>query len=246
MESKLEHLEELVKSEFFQAAYEYVSSEGLDRITTHNVSLRVYFCLYKIMSHVQSPYHNPNKAVVALKKNIERGCTKSISELGRCKLFGLGEDKDVAEAEDLFRRSAKEIQSLFYIAEIHSKGMLDVGGEAFYDYEEAKPHYLAVYKSDSDEKFASGLSYVSIVSSEDSPSKEDRIEMFFILSDLIEQGYESAYLFMVKKTFSDFISATKRLAENSRTGKFKNNLVMDKMLKDIQVSNRKWLAFLNT
>jgi TPR repeat protein len=246
MKSKLEHLEGLVKNECFQAAYEYVSAEGLDRVTTQDVALRVYFCLYKIMGHAQSPYYNPSKAVTALKKNIKRSCTKSISELGRCKLFGLGVDKDVAEAEDLFRRSANEIQSSFYIAEIHSKGMIDIKGEAFYDYEEAKPHYLAVYKSNSDEKFASGLSYVSIVSSEDSPSKEDRIEMFLILSDLVDQGYEAAYLFMAKQTFSDFIDATKRLAENSRTGKFKNNLIMDKMLKDIQVSHRKWLAFLNT
>ena len=146
----------------------------------------------------------------------------------------------------MFRRSAKEIQSSFYIAEIHSKGMLKVDGDAFFDLDEAKPHYLEVYKSDSDKKFSSGLSYVSIVSSEESPSREDRVEMFLILSDLVEQGYEAAYLFMAKQSFSDFIGATKRLAENSRTGKFKNNLVMDKMVTDIEVVNRKWLAFLNS
>jgi hypothetical protein len=245
MESKLLHLEGLVKNNSFQSAYEYISAEALERVSTQSVSLRVYFCLYRIMSNTESPFYNTSKAMAALKKNIERGCTKSISEFGRCKLFGLGVNKDVAEAEDLFRRSSKEIQSSFYIAEILSKGLHRVKGDVFYDFDEAKPHYLEVYKSESEEKFASGLAYVSIVSSEDSPSREDRVEMFLILSDLVDQGYEAAFVFVAKQSFSDFISATKKLSEKSRSGKFKNNLVVDKMLTEIEVVNRKWLAFLN-
>jgi len=242
MDDKLKPIQSMIDAGQLDYAYDLILNEGLDKASNPKISQKVYGWLYQILSNAESVHYNLNKSVQILSKNADTGCVFSVKELGKCKLFGRGIEKNIAGAEDLFRRSESLPESRFYIAEIQANGLIHSDGEPFFDFVEAKKQYLSVYEDESAGEFreSAGLSFVNAVERCEESSDSDHLNVMKILQELVSAGSEDAMVVYARRSLSGFFSVMETLMMKSKKGKYRANRMMKKQLDDLRTQEREW------
>lgn len=158
---------------------------------------------YLVFGNKNSNYFSEVKADECLVKLASMDDSWAIAERGRCFLLGLLGTQDSYKAEDLFVSvQGREPMADYYRAMIHMQGLhKNEKKEAVYDLHEAKKILKTLIAKNTPFKNKAMLSFCDVQIKLGRMSKEEKIEVFKILSELVSAGSDKE----VHRTYMKFL-----------------------------------------